>query len=210
MSKEDTVLIVDDESSSRQTLEALLYAEGYRLSFATNGQQAITRLEAESVDIILSDVMMPGMDGFELCRRTKAHPEWSLIPLILITALDGNEDLVRGLEAGADEFLHKPVERRVLKARIGAMLRTRARYERLRVAPFDLDTLLRSRRDRIADDAELSHREREVLDLLLLGRNHQEIGAALGISPRTSRFHQTNVLEKLGADSRIDLLRLFL
>ena len=71
-------------------------------------------------------------------------------------------------------------------------------------------TLLRQRCDQLADDANLSEREREILNLLLLGRNHEEIGIALGISPRTSKFHQGNVLKKLGADSRLDLVRLFL
>ena len=204
------VLIVDDESSARLTTEALLLRDGFTLRFAESGAEALRTLEEGHVDLVLCDVMMPGMDGFEVCRRMKAHEQWSTVPVIMVTALDGDEEMIQGLEAGADDFISKPVVGPVLRARVRAMLRVRARYEHLRAAAPDLETLIRRRRDRLADAAKLSEREREILDLLLLGRNHLEIGAALGISPRTSKFHQGNVLEKLGADSRLDLMRLFL
>ena len=204
------VLIVDDESSAQLTTEALLLRDGFTLRFAESGAEALRTLEEGHVDLVLCDVMMPGMDGFEVCRRMKAHEQWSTVPVIMVTALDGDEEMIQGLEAGADDFISKPVVGPVLRARVRAMLRVRARYEHLRAAAPDLETLIRRRRDRLADAAKLSEREREILDLLLLGRNHLEIGAALGISPRTSKFHQGNVLEKLGADSRLDLMRLFL
>jgi DNA-binding NarL/FixJ family response regulator len=154
--------------------------------------------------------MMPGMDGFEVCRRIKVHVEWRLIPIVLVTALDGQDDLVRGIESGADDFLSKPLERAVLRARVRAMLRVRALYEEARGSAPDLDTLLLGRRERVIDGAGLSPRERQVLDLLLLGRSHQDIASILGISARTSKHHQANVLDKLGADSRVDLVRIFL
>ena len=204
------ILVVDDDAAARETVEALLLPNGYHLLFADSGSRALTMLEAESVDLVLCDVMMPDMSGFEVCRRTKDHDQWCLIPVVLITALDGNEDIVEGLESGAEEFLSKPVSGIVLRARVRSMLRVRAHYDRLRGQAPDLSDLLRARRERLADEANLSAREREVLDLLLLGRNHEEIGTVLDISPRTSRFHQANVLQKLGADSRTDLLRLFL
>ncbi|MFO0611581.1 MAG: LuxR C-terminal-related transcriptional regulator [Polyangiaceae bacterium] len=126
-----------------------------------------------------------------------------------MTALDGDDDMVRGLEAGADEFLTKPVERVVLRARIRAMLRIRERFSELRTRAPDLAGLMRRRREDLCTTAALTTREREVLDLLLLGRTYQDIGTALGITSRTAKFHALRIFQKLGAESRVDLLRLF-
>jgi len=133
MAHKDTVLIVDDEPSARDTLEALLWQENYELAFAANGQEALARLNALSPtpDVILLDVMMPGMDGFEVCRQIKGDARWRHIPVILITALDSREDLVRGLDAGADEFLSKPVNGLELRARVRSMLRIKRQFDAL-------------------------------------------------------------------------------
>ncbi len=204
------LLMIDDERPVRELVVAQLRGESYEITCAAGAQEGLALLEREKFDVIVCDVMMPGMDGFEFCRRIKAHDEWRFTPVILLTALDGQDDLIRGLEAGADEFLSKPVERIVLRARVAAMVRVRENYDRLRARASDIDGLLRERRDQLSRDAKLSPREREVLDLLLLGRTHDDIGIALGITARTSKFHQENVLKKLGADSRHDLVRLFL
>jgi DNA-binding response OmpR family regulator len=210
MNDRPKILVVDDEQSARDTVEALLYPDRYEMHFATTGRDALARLADGSFDLVLCDLMMPGMDGFEVCRTIKAHEQWRFVPVILITALDGQDDMLRGLEAGADEFLPKPIDKVVLRARVRSMLRIRAHYDQLRESGSNLEVLLLRRREQLALEARLSDREREVLELLLLGRNHQEIGTALGIAARTAKFHQMNILEKLGADSRMDLLRLFL
>lgn len=202
------ILVVDDERSARETIEALLTVDRYQLSFASNGREALEVLGRDPIDLVLCDVMMPVLDGFEVCRTIKAHVQWRFVPVILVTALDGQDDMVRGVEAGAEELLIKPVEKVVLRARIRSMLRVRAQYTQLQASASDLEGLAQSRRELVLRDAGLSEREREVLDLLLLGRSHDEIAAVLGISPRTSKFHQANILEKLGADSRVDLVRL--
>jgi two-component system sensor histidine kinase/response regulator len=130
------VLIVDDEPSARDTLEILLAKEGYDLVFAKNGQETLTRLKAltPGPDVILLDVMMPGLDGIEVCRRIRAREEWRHIPVILITALDTKDDLVRGLDAGADEFLSKPVNGPELRARVRSMLRIKRQFDQLQAA----------------------------------------------------------------------------
>jgi two-component system sensor histidine kinase/response regulator len=130
------VLIVDDESSARDTLEILLANEGYDLAFANNGQEALARLQVltPGPDVVLLDVMMPGLDGIEVCRRIKACEEWRHIPVILITALDTKDDLVRGLDAGADEFLSKPVNGPELRARVRSMLRIKKQFDQLQAA----------------------------------------------------------------------------
>lgn len=131
------VLIVDDEPSARQTMEMLLMREGYELSFASDAYEALAYLDDEDEllpDVILLDVMMPGMDGFELCRRIKNKPAYQHIPLILVTALDSKQDLARGLDAGADDFLHKPYHGLELRARVRSMLRIKKRHDELQVA----------------------------------------------------------------------------
>lgn len=203
------VLIVDDEGSARETLEALLHVDRYALRSVGSGREAFECLEAEPVDLVILDVMMPALDGFDVCRAIRAHPTWRYLSVILVTALDGQDDLVRGIEAGADDFLSKPVERIVLRARVRALLKIRQRYRELEQRSTDPDALLRQRRDRIASAAGLSDRERSVLNLILMGQGHEEIGAALGISARTAKHHQARILEKLNAESRIDLLRIF-
>lgn len=128
------LLVVDDEPSARQTIEMLLLKEKYGLVFASNGPEALTLLETVEPDVILLDVMMPGMDGFEVCRRLKQHGVWRHIPIILVTALDTKQDLARGLDAGADDFLHKPFNGLELRARVRSMLRIKRRHDELEAA----------------------------------------------------------------------------
>ncbi len=137
MNEFPTVLIIDDEPSARQTMEMLLMREGYQLSFAADAYEALAHLDDEDEippDVILLDVMMPGMDGFELCQRLKQNPNYQHIPIILVTALDSKQDLARGLEAGADDFLHKPYHGLELRARVRSMLRIKKRHDALQVA----------------------------------------------------------------------------
>ena len=126
-----TILIVDDEPTVRDTLEALLYQEGYNLVFAADGPEALTTLEKIEADVILLDVMMPGMSGLEVCRTLKGKPAWQHIPIILVSALDSKQDMVAGLEAGADDFLSKPVNGLELRARVRSMLRIKTQFDEL-------------------------------------------------------------------------------
>ncbi len=113
-----TILIVDDEVSGRDTLEAILEPEGYILVMAENGYQAIEKALLTKPDVILLDVMMPGMNGFEVCRRIRAEKQLAEIPILFLTALDDRQSLLNGLEAGADEFISKPFDRFELRARL--------------------------------------------------------------------------------------------
>jgi DNA-binding NarL/FixJ family response regulator len=205
MTRAPRVLVIDDDRMALQTTEAQLLPEGYELQLETGGAGALERLTHEPSDLVICDLMMPEIDGHAVCRAFKAHPEWRYVPIILLTGLDARDALVAGLEAGADEFVTKPVEGAVLRARARSMLRVRMTYKWLRLGNPAGD-----RRSEIVAQARLTEREREVLDLLLLGRTHEDIARLLGITERTSKFHQANLLTKLGAESRLDLLRLFL
>src|SRR5262245_5502577 len=131
MDKQAQILVVDDERTARDTLEAFLYPENYHLLFATNGFEALNCLQTFEPDVILLDVMMPGLDGYEVCQQIKANEAWRHIPLILITALNSKAEVVRGLDTGADEFLSKPVNGYELRARIRSMLRIKRQHDQL-------------------------------------------------------------------------------
>jgi cyclic di-GMP phosphodiesterase len=125
-----TVLIVDDEYSGRETLESILEGEGYNLVMAENGPQAIAKAKAVLPDVILLDVMMPGMTGFEVCEVIRNDPQVAEIPIIILTALDDRDSLIKGLKAGADDFISKPFDRFELRARLIGITRLN-RYQKL-------------------------------------------------------------------------------
>jgi two-component system cell cycle response regulator len=127
------ILVVDDIPANVKLLEVKLTAEYFDVVTAPDGPRALDLAHSEAPDLILSDVMMPGMDGFELCRRLKADPETSHIPLVMVTALSDVSDRVRGLEAGADDFLTKPVNDIALFARVRSLARLKQMMDELRV-----------------------------------------------------------------------------
>src|SRR5271155_4530848 len=127
------VLVVDDILSNVKLLEAKLTAEYFEVVTAFNGQEALVKIEEHSPDIVLLDVMMPGMDGFEVCRRIKANPKTAHIPVVMVTALDQPSDRVMGLEAGADDFLTKPVDDAALFARVRSLVRLKMMTDELRM-----------------------------------------------------------------------------
>src|ERR1700761_736499 len=126
------ILVVDDIEANVRLLEAKLSAEYYKGITAWKGPTARARPASERPDIILLDVMMPGMDGFQVCRRLKEDPATRHIPVVLVTALDGRSDRISGLEAGADEFLTKPIDDVVLLARVKSLTRLKLVIDELR------------------------------------------------------------------------------
>jgi DNA-binding response OmpR family regulator len=125
-----TLLIVDDTAAGRDTLEELLLSPDYELAFAGDGPEALAQAAKLTPDLILLDVMMPGMDGFEVCRRLRADPLLAEVPVLIVTALDDRQSRLQGLEAGADDFISKPIDRAELRARVRTITRLN-RYRRL-------------------------------------------------------------------------------
>jgi len=140
----EKILIVDDETGARAALEFLLRREGFEVRDAADGPAAIQECASFRPDLILLDIMMPGMDGFEVCRRIKATPETRLTPVVLITGLTGTEDRIMGINAGADDFLSKPIDLNELLARTRSLLRLKQYTDELENAEAVLFSLAHS------------------------------------------------------------------
>ena len=130
MEYNSVILIVDDEEVGREALEVLLYGENYRLVFASDGREGLRKAIEVRPDLILLDIRMPEMDGFEACRHIRAHRLLSEVPVIMVTSLDDQESRLRGIEAGADDFISKPYNRAELRTRVKTITKLN-RYRRL-------------------------------------------------------------------------------
>jgi len=133
MDTQPSILVIDDEPDNFDVVETLLDGENYQLHYAPSGQQALNRLDSFQPDLILLDVMMPDLDGMEVCQNIKANPQWQAIPIIMATALTAKEDLARCLATGADDFISKPLNGVELRARVHSMLRIKQQYDSLQV-----------------------------------------------------------------------------
>ena len=139
-----TILIVDDDASYRKLMVGLLRTQGFEVFAASDGEDALVEFAHHKPDLVLMDVDMPRLNGFEVCRRLKQHPETRLTPVVLVTGMAATEDRIRGLEAGADDFLSKPVDRNELLARVRSLLSLKAYTDELERAESVLFALARS------------------------------------------------------------------
>ena len=117
-----SILVAEDSPTQAEQVRSLLEQQGYRVTLARSGEEALERLDAEDFDLVLSDIVMPGMNGYDLCRRVKERGSQAPLPVVLLTSLADPTDIVRGLEAGADNYITKPYEPDQLLARIRRVL----------------------------------------------------------------------------------------
>jgi len=127
-----SILVVDDEFNNFSVLKILLANHDYKLNYLSNGQEVLSSMPLYQPDLILLDVMMPVMNGIEVCRQLKSTPEWAHIPIIMVTALTSKNDLALCLEAGATDFISKPLDRLELNARVQSMLQIKQQYDRIK------------------------------------------------------------------------------
>jgi class 3 adenylate cyclase len=145
------ILVVDDVAMNVKLLADLLAVKGYATCTATSGPQALERIASEHPDLVLLDVMMPGMSGYEVCRAIRADPAHAMLPVVLVTALDPAEERAKGLDAGADDFLSKPVSQAELLARVRSLLRIKALYDEVLRQKSELTELNRTLEQRVED-----------------------------------------------------------
>lgn len=197
----DTVLVVDDAPDTLRLLCDALDEAGYTVLVARDGEQALERLERVMPDAILLDAVMPGLCGFETCRRIKAHEAWGSIPVIFMTGLSDTADVVAGFAAGGVDYVVKPVRIEEVQARLVTHVRNartvrdaQALAQRTHdVQDADLNRVL---------EAALTPRETEVVTWLARGKTNRDIAEILGMSHRTVNKHLEHIFEKLGVETR--------
>jgi DNA-binding response OmpR family regulator len=195
-----TILIVDDESVNVEMLSQELDEEGYRLLTAVDGEEALIKVQEHQPDLILLDVMMPRVDGFTVCRILKGSGKTVLIPVILLTALRSHEDRVRGIEAGADDFISKPFDRDELLAKIRALLRQKKhRDEQERKLKAELQSTLK---DLEQARLELARAE-ERIEMLERAKNQLSKFVPLSVSRMAESDPEAAGLQKVETDATV-------
>ncbi|HZT58339.1 MAG TPA: response regulator [Pyrinomonadaceae bacterium] len=197
------LLVVDDEPNLLRAVAVTLRAEGYEVVTARSGAEALVRVAESLPDLVVSDIRMPGMDGFQLARQLRSNPRTDLIPIVFLTARDETSDRVAGFRSGVDAYLVKPFEPDELVAVISNILRrverTHAEIARLVGAKAGAAESFR--------DEELTEAERRVAAAVARGLANKEIAAELEISVRTVENHISHILSKKNFSNRVEITR---
>ena len=216
-----TVLVVDDDLGTRLSISDYLELAGYLSLMAEDGQQAIAMVEQYRPHLLVTDIAMPRMDGFELVRRVRQKPELRLLPVVFLTAHHETESRIRGYELGCDVYLPKPFDLKELGAVIRNLLERshlieaewRMRSQQTSTEPFEEGgspsntTNHESRNMAVAIALHLTSREQGVLRLLSDGLSNAQIGDRLHLSPRTIEKHVSNLFRKTETSNRAELVR---
>jgi adenylate cyclase len=147
------VLVVDDLPQNVRLLEAVLSPRGFRVVTASSGQEALDALSKEHPDVVLLDILMPGMDGYEVCRRIREDPGTAFLPVIMITA-SGEQEKIRAIESGADDFVNKPFDQAELLARVGSLVRVKRYHDTIERQAAELARWNRELEQRVQDQIE--------------------------------------------------------
>jgi len=200
----ERLLVVDDEVNLLRAVAAMLRAEGYEVTTARSGRDALTHVARSVPDLVVSDIRMPGMDGYQLARALRDSPRTSLVPIVFLTAKGETEDRVEGFRTGVDAYLTKPFEPEELLAVIRSILnrveRTHAQIARLVGAKEEVEAAT-------ARDGELTDAEWRVAEAVARGLSNKEIAAEFSISVRTVENHISHILAKKGFGNRVEIAR---
>ncbi|MDX2241435.1 MAG: response regulator transcription factor [Leptolyngbyaceae cyanobacterium bins.302] len=219
-----TILVVDDDPGTRLSIGDYLELSGYIVVVAENGQKALSLVEQYQPHLIVTDITMPAMDGYELVRQVRRQPAFRLLPVIFLTARTNTEERIRGYQLGCDLYLPKPFDLDELGAVIRNLLersqliqsewRSRAQSPDLqKTDTADADQRLEDElaasdlRKAIATSVGLTPREKDVLDLLTEGLSNAQIGDRLHLSPRTVEKYVSSLLRKANSNNRAELVR---
>jgi DNA-binding NarL/FixJ family response regulator len=198
------LLVVDDEPNLLRAVAACLKAEDYEVSTARSGYEALMQLAEAVPDLIISDIRMPGMDGYKLARQLRGSPRTALVPIVFLTAKDETADRIEGFRAGIDAYLTKPFEPDELIAVVNGILsrveRTHSQIARL--VSGSVEEVPISFQDEALTDA-----ENRVAVAVSRGLSNKEIASQLEISVRTVENHISHILDKKGFSNRVEIAR---
>ncbi len=201
------LLVVDDEAKLLRAVAVTLREEGYEVATARSGADALVAVNASVPDLIISDIRMPGMDGYQLARALRSNPRTELIPVIFLTAKGERKDRLAGIRAGVDAYLTKPFDPEELLAVASNILsrveRTSAELSRLVSTAQGGE----SASSRYAPGEDFTESESRVARLVADGLSNKEIAAELGVSVRTVEGHISNILSKKGWSNRVEIAR---
>ncbi len=199
------LLIVDDEPNLLRAVAACLKTERYEVNTARSGREALMQLAEAVPDLLVSDIRMPGMDGYQLARQLRGSPRTALVPIVFLSAKDETSDRIEGFRAGVDAYLTKPFEPEELIAVVDAILsrveRTHSQIARL------VDSTIAEDEPVTFQDEELTEAEDRVALAVSRGLSNKEIAAELEISVRTVENHISHILDKKGFSNRVEIAR---
>jgi DNA-binding NarL/FixJ family response regulator len=199
------LLVVDDEPNLLRAVAACLKAEGYEVSTARSGREALLQLAGTVPDLVVSDIRMPGMDGYQFARQLRGSQRTALVPIVFLTAKDETANRVEGFRAGIDAYLTKPFEPEELIAVVNGILsrveRTHSQIARL------VDSTIAEAGPVTFQDEELTEAEDRVALAVSRGLSNKEIAAELEISVRTVENHISHILDKKGFSNRVEIAR---
>ncbi len=199
------LLVVDDEPNLLRAVAACLKAEDFEVSTARSGNEALMQLAESVPDLIISDIRMPGMDGYKLARQLRGSPRTALVPIVFLTAKDETADRIEGFRAGIDAYLTKPFEPAELIAVVKGILnrveRTHSEIARLVSSGNAQEAPV------IFQDESLTEAESRVATAVSRGLSNKEIAAELEISVRTVENHISHILDKKGFSNRVEIAR---
>ena len=199
------LLVVDDEPNLLVAVAACLRGEGYEVTTARGGREALVRLAETMPDLIVSDIRMPGMDGYTLARQIRANARTALVPIVFLTAKDETADRIEGFRNGVDAYLTKPFEPDELVAVIKSILsrveRTHAEIARL------VGDANQTSEQAVIHDEDLTEAEERIAAAVARGLSNKEIAAEFGISVRTVENHISHILSKKSFSNRVEIAR---
>lgn len=215
-----TILVVDDDLGTRLSISDYLELSGYSVITANDGQEALAMVEEYQPDLIVTDIVMPRMNGYELVRRVRQKPRFRLLPVILLTARTKTQERILGYQSGCDLYLPKPFELEELAAAIRNLLersqiiQSEYRFSQKESVGSSFPNSATETHNSIFTHLEKSHlissltlREQEVLELLTHGLSNAEMGSQLHLSPRTIEKYVSSLLRKTDTNNRAELVR---
>lgn len=204
------LLVVEDDGNLLRAIAVSLRRAGFEVATARSGEEALESLAATIPDLIVSDIMMPGMNGYKLAEHIRANARTDLIPIVFLTARDSRQDRIAGSRAGVDAYLAKPFEPEELIAEINNILARVARTH-LRVArSSNISSSISEAGGGDASvtlDSDLTEAEARIVPLVARGLSNKEIARELGISGRTVEMHISHILAKKGWSNRVEIAR---